>query len=197
MGPPSDLTIFDYKRDLSAAIKLLKRVNEGDDSVFKDIHPFLEVIRRRDEELAAARNAKETRRETRAKTGRKHSGLFEISPRYDKGSDFGAEGIVLARKGQLTLVWRYGSTYWASMFEPRVYAPGDLEVHGEGVNRSADYRNLTNNHRTPNTKDTRLTKALILRYADQINKVFDLAIADEIAKLKKTVIIDIDGQPQA
>ncbi|GBG14378.1 uncharacterized protein NMK_1977 [Novimethylophilus kurashikiensis] len=185
------LSILERSSKFETAVDLLTRVNEGDDSAVPEIHKFLSNLREREEILAIEHNKAETARDKRKNGGRKNSGLFEVAPRYENGTDFSAEGIVLARKGALRLIWRYGSKFWASQLEPSVYTPGELEVHGENPEqRHRNHRDLTNNHREPGTKDTRLTKALILRYAEQIDAVFGAGTAIQVAELKKTVLVD-------
>lgn len=170
------------------AIALLKRVHEGDDAVHLDIHAFLQQVKHRQEDRKVQQNQAEQRREKRRTAGRKNSGAFDLLPRYRDGADYGSEAIVLARKGDVHLVWRYGSKFWASQLEPSVYTPGELAIHGEAGRRLG--RKLTNNHRAPNSPDCRLNKALIERYASQIDAVFGQGAAEKIKSLKQTVLFE-------
>lgn len=174
------------------ALALLKRVHEGDDNVHVDIHSFLQQVKSRQEDRKVKQNQAESRREKRRTSGRRNSGAFEILPRVHDGADYGAEAIVLARKGDVRLVWRYGSKFWANQLEPSVYTPGDLKIHGEPGGRLGRY--LTHNHREPNTPDCRLNKALIERYAMQIDEVFGPGAAEKIKALKQTVLFETEPQ---
>lgn len=180
------------RREHTTAIRLLTAINEGDDSVMPEIYTFLKTVKARQEAEALATSGKQVRQEKRKKGGRKNSGAFEIAPRYEGGCDYSSSGLVLARNGDLRLVWRSGAKFWADQMTGYTYTPGDLEVLNAKGRTSA---HITNNHRSPGTKDTRLSKALILRYAEKIDALFGPGTAEKVAPLKATLLLDSTTPP--
>lgn len=177
------------QREHKTAIGLLKALNEGDDSVLPQVHTFLKSVAAREAAEVQARSSKAVKQEKRRTSGRKNSGNFEIAPREEGGVDYGNTGLVLARKGDIRLVWRTGHKFWADMMQGFVYTPGDLVVMNAKGRADA---HLTDNHRSPGTKDTRLTRKLIERHADKIDALFGAGAAARIAALTATVLLDAE-----
>lgn len=184
---------WDWMEDARAGIALLRRINSGDESAFREIEPLLKRIDDRDARHQAKQREKLARREKRAKIGRKNSGQFEIAPSHEGGVGFPASGIVLLRKDKVRLVWRSGGKYWSGIGTTS-YAPADLDIlepSGWGVKSTS----ITDNHgRSLHGKrdlDNRLTVNLILKYRAAINKVFGENAAELVAAggLKHTVVL--------
>lgn len=178
------------QREHQTALRLLTAINEGDDSVMPEIHTFLKSVKERIAGEAHVRSAKAVKAEKRKSIGRKNSGKFEVTPRVENGCDYGATGLVLARKGNTRLIWRSGTKFWADMLTGYTYTPGNLVIHAEdGLRRVADLK-LTNNHRNPGDPDTRLSKKLIEKFAERIDAVFGAGTAELVKKLDKTIVIE-------
>lgn len=169
------------------AIRLLTAIHEGDDSVMPEIHAFLKKVKDRVAQDAHARSAKEASRDKRQKTGRKNSGLFEVAPRLDNGRDYGDTGLILARKGNLRLIWRNGSRFWVNQLEGYTYSPGNLVMSVQNSGKADT--DLTKNHRNAGDPDTRLTRKLIEKFAEQIDAAFGPGTADAVKKLDKTYVV--------
>lgn len=173
-------------------LALLRRLDAGDETAYKEIEPLLKSFDAADRAASKARDEKEARIEKRRTSGRLHSGAFEVIPRSHQGCDWGSPSVVLLKKGTLILMWNYGSKFWASQMEPSVYTPGNLHIIDTGPR--ADRRDrirITDNHRDPGGPDCRLSKALILRYAKQIDDHFGAGAAEKVATagLKKTITL--------
>lgn len=178
------------QREHATAIRLLTAINEGEDGVMPEIHAFLKLVKDRCAAEAMTKAGQEARHEKRKSGGRKASGLFEIAPRVEGGTDFGADGLVLARKDNLRLVWRSGSKFWADMMTGYVYTPGELLIMAVPQGRTRpETQNLTDNHRSPNTPDTRLTRKLLERHAAAIDGAFGAGTAAAVAGLKQTIVL--------
>lgn len=52
----------------------------------------------------------------------------EVAPRYEPGVDYGAQGVVLIRKGDIRLIWRSGGMVWSGTGQPFNYFPTSLEL---------------------------------------------------------------------
>jgi hypothetical protein len=180
---------FVIREEHKEALRLLTALNEGDDSVMPAVHAFLKRVKDRQEAEAVARSAAEVKREKRKTAGRKNSDKFEVATRVEGGVDYGATGLVLARRGNLRLVWRSGAKFWADQLTGSTYTPGELVIMEmpEGARRPRTYQ-LTDNHRKPGTPDTRLSKKLLERYADRIDERFGAGAAVQIASLTQTVV---------
>lgn len=180
------------RREHTEAIRLLTCINEGDDSVMPAIHTFLKQVKARQEAEALAVSGRQVRQERRKKGGRKNSGAFEIAPRLEGGCDYTSTGLVLARKGSERLVWRSGGKFWADQMTGYTYTPGNLEVL-DARGRISAY--LTNNHRSPGSPDTRLSRKLIERHAEKIDLFFGVGTAEKVAALKATIVLDSPEAP--
>lgn len=181
---------FVIREEHREALRLLTALNEGDDSVMPTVHAFLRRVKNRQTTEAVAKSVAEVKRDKRKTAGRKNSDKFEVAPRLEGGVDYGATGLVLARRGNLRLVWRSGARFWADSLTGYTYTPGELVfmVMPEGARRPQTFQ-LTDNHRKPGTPDTRLSKKLLERYADKIDERLGSGVAAQVAGLTQTVVL--------
>ncbi len=102
----------------------------------------------------------------------------EIAPRHEHGVDYGRDGTVLARFGDLRLVWRGGGKYWSGLQGNR-YAPAALVV----------LEGRTTKHRIH--EGGRLSKKLIaqMHVWNKLEKAFGFHIAGHIA-IGSTVVYE-------
>lgn len=175
------------------ALKLLQAVSEGEDGLQPKVHDFLKKVAERKEREQVTANVKANNQEKRKKTGRMNSGAFEVCPRQEGGSDFGVEGLVLARMGKVRLVWRKGSKTWANQLEGSVYSPGNLTILTEASSRyhRPEIAYLTDNRRESGGPDTRVSRRLIEKFAERIDSVFGPGVAEQVAHLKQTIVIEV------
>lgn len=172
------------------AVQLLQAVSDGEEDVLPKIYAFLKSVAARKTAEQVRANVKSNNLEKRKKGGRKNSGAFEVCPRLESGADFGSTGLVLARKGNVRLIWRSGHKYWANMLEGSVYAPGNLVImtSAEG-HRRPGVESLTQNHRNAHEEGTRLSRALIEKFATRIDEVFGQGAAERVGALKETLVV--------
>ena len=101
----------------------------------------------------------------------------EIAPRVENGTDYGREGKVLVRKGDLSLVWRGPGMVWSGTGRPFMYCLTSLDVRTEGRAMSS-----------PVHKGGRLSKKLIAACWAEIDRQFGKGVADAI-DINKTLVI--------
>lgn len=187
------LTYHDHmltiQREHREALRLLAALNEGEDGVMPQVHVFLRKVKERQETERVAKAVASQKREQRKAGGRKNSDKFEVVPRMEGGVDYGATGLVIARRGNVRLIWRSGHTFWADQLTGSTYTPGDLVVmtSRESSKQRPQVVSLTDNHRNPGTPDTRLSRKLLERYKDKIDAVFGEGAAEQLYPLKQTV----------
>jgi hypothetical protein len=90
-----------------------------------------------------------------------------IRPRIEGGCDWGAERIVLVRKGDKELFWRKACKSWASLLDGYRHDPAALML--------CDHSNLTSGvpkEKTLHNTGGRLSKRLIMDHAEEIDKFF-------------------------
>lgn len=185
---------WDYLKDAKAGIALLRRLDNGDESAYKEIEPLLKRIDDRDAAHVKADQEKRERSAKRRQGDRKLSGKFTLAPSSENGVNYSASGIVLLQKGETRLVWRSGGNYWSGIRQ--AYAPADLEIlyphDGYSLNqvRSTD---LTSHHSRKLDGDrtyvAKLSKKLVMEHAAKIDEVFGAGAAERAAELKGTVTL--------
>lgn len=171
-------------REGGEAFKILRRIYEGENPPMVEIGQLLKQRKDRLELAAASRSKKEADRERRNKVGRAKSGKFEVAPRYENGTDFSADGIVLARMGTTRLVWRYAGKHWGNQLSGYVSHGATLELH----------QNTSLHKRLPRSlaEDGRLTSKRLTEpeLAGKIDAIFGAGAAVRIAELKGTVVFE-------
>lgn len=182
------VSITDYLKDRKEALAMLRRIDDGDDSVLEAIRPFLKRIDARDSEEDARIAAKADAKRRRQSGGRMNSGNFEVEPRMMDGVDYGATGLVLARCGGIRLVWRSGSKYYSGIGVWR-YAPACLEVMKPGNRTGTDITDWRGDG-----KKRFLTKKIIMDHAASIDAHLGAGAAAAVAAggLKATVVLEND-----
>lgn len=182
------MSAWDYLQDARASIALLRRLDAGDESAYKEIEPLLKLIDDRDAKHRAEYAAKQERREKRSAIGRKNSGQFQIAPSCENGVDHSASGIVLLQHTDgHRLVWRSGGCYTSG--QSRNYAPAELEIIRPYDDHNRVPMHLTNNFNNPRSNESRLSTALIMKYREKIDAVFGEGAAERASKLKSTIVI--------
>lgn len=164
------------------AVRILRRILAGEEKAWIEGEALVKAIDERDEKFKKEQEELQAKRDKRAKSGRMNSGKFEIAPRVEGGVDYSAAGIVLARKGELRLVWRSGGSYFSGRGRT-AYAPAELEVLG--LDRTST--SLTNHFNKG--KAQRLTPALIRQYRAQIDKYFGPGTSKKVEPLEATVVL--------
>lgn len=170
------------------ALKLLRRVNDGDETALKEVEAFINALDEKDVWAAQQRAALRARSEKRRTSGRKNSGRFEIAPANEGGIAWSASGIVLLKKDGIRLVWRSGGNYWSSRTQS--YGPAELTIIYPTPKRGhATYKDVTDNFTLAHKGgkvESRLSRALIEKYAPKIDEVFGPGAAAKIS-LKHTI----------
>lgn len=185
------ILLSDVLEDGREAVAILRKLlGQGRPVEFRDMADqaknLIARIDARDTQSTAAREALQLRRAKRRTTGRKNSGAFRIAPAQDHGCDHGVSGIILAEKGETWLVWRSGGTYWSG--RQQHYAPAELEIRLKPSDFSRMPIRLTCHFEAG--KAARLSRALILKHAAQIDKIFgEYSAATVAANLKHTVTL--------
>lgn len=165
------------------AISILRRILAGEKKAWVEGEKLIAQVDEAQDIAKKKEEAREASRAKREKSGRKNSGKFEIAPRYERGCDHGAEGLVLARNDTTRLIWRSGSTYFSGIGS-RGYAPAELELQIDGQAMS---KRITNNF-DDRQNVQRLTSNLIVRHGAAIDKIFGSGAARKIAPLEKTIV---------
>lgn len=177
-------SLLQDSREGDEAFKILRRIYEGENLPMVEIGQLLRRRADRLERLAVERSKKEADRERRNKVGRAKSGKFEVAPRYENGTDFSADGIVLARMGTMRLVWRYAGKHWGNQLSGYVSHGATLELH----------QNTSLHKRLPRSlaEEGRLTSKRLTEpeLAGKIDAIFGAGAAVRIAELKGTVVFD-------
>lgn len=168
-------------------INLLRRVNNGDETVLKEIDALLNYIDEEDAKLKEKEAKRKEALELKKTRGRKNSGAFEIAPRYENGVDYGNTGIVLLKNERCRLVWRSGSQYFAGI-GCVAYAPSELVIlmPPDGMTRNVK---VTDHFKDRGSKKYRLSSKLVLQYKEKIDKIFGEGSTEKAAALKQTVIL--------
>lgn len=182
------MSIVDIVRDREEALELLRRVvRSGGPSAFQvamsDAGRFLQRVEERDAKAKAENDAKEAQRLRRRTKGRDKSGAFEIAHKLEDGVDHSAQGVVLAKRAGLRLVWRYAGSYFSGRM--RHYSPPELEVLYAGQRMPKSITNHGDNRTLG--RGPRLSRDLILKHAEQIDSLFGQGVAAKVADLKATV----------
>jgi hypothetical protein len=166
-------------REGDEAIKILKRIYDGEDPPMLEIGSLLKTRREREEESVLAKSTKEAERERRKKIGRANSGNFVVAPRVENGCDYSNVGLVLAVMGDYRLVWRYAGKHWGDQLVGYVGHPASLALHQDRERLGKDIH-----------QGGRLTATLIMENQAAIDAVFGSGAAARISKLDKTVDFD-------
>lgn len=171
-------------KDRDKALDILRRISDGDSKATNEIEPLLQSIKRREEESKKEREAADERRKKRQSGGRKNGGKFEIARKVERGVDYGADGIVLAKsKDGKRLIWRYGHMSYMNRMQGSTYTPAHLMILEDGRER------LGRGVSEPGMGRMTLGAKIIMRYAEKIDAEFGAGTAAEVAKLKGTVIL--------
>lgn len=180
------MSSWDYLQDARAGIALLRRIEAGDETAFREIEPLLKRLDDRDAKHRTAEQEKLERSARRRQGDRKLSGRFKIAPSNDGGIAHSASGIILIEKGGTWLVWRSGGNYWSG--RQQHYGAAELEIRWPSVNsQNRMPGRLTDNFNSG--VPCKLSKALVLKYTDRIDEVFGAGAAAQAAELKGTVIL--------
>jgi len=178
------MSIFSLLEERRQLIEILKKISEQGLHFAKPA-TFWSYIDQARQLLAKIEEAnKPIIKVKKIKTGREHSGKFEIAPSVENGADHGNTGIVLIKNKQYRLVWRKGSTY-PSGIGIRRYAPAELEILTLGKTMSTSITNHFNSG-----KSKRLSKSLILEHKELINEYFGNGAAELASNLEKTIVIE-------
>lgn len=176
------------------AVAILRRIVEADDqNAREEARRFIERLDREEARSKAQADAKQARREHRRTVGRENSAAFEIVPQTENGVHHAAIGIVLAKRGDIRLVWRRSGRYWSG--RQQHYAPPELQVLLPDAQLPVSLTYHSNNRTIG--KGPRLSRALILRYAEKIDETFGQGTAAKVADLKATVICETDKKDSA
>lgn len=177
------------------AVALLRRLIKPAErmAALHEAQRLLHSIDQRNKAKQETEAGKLERRHRRLKLGRDNSGLFEIAPAHDheNGVAHSSKGVILIRKGQTWLVWRYGGYFWSG--RARHYAPPELEIRFPPSRQHRMPGKITDHF---GGRAKRLSKALMLRHVDQIDSVFGAGATAKAAKLKGTVVL-IPGREHA
>jgi hypothetical protein len=176
------LNLLKSDKEGRKAIAILERIDQGEDVPHVEIHELLKARKARIEAWDLARSVKQAAKERRQNVGRAKSGKFEVAPRYENGTDFSAEGIILARMGdKYKLIWRYAGKHWSNLLTGYVSHGASLELHQPGPYS----RNLPKDL----LEGGRLTAKRIMEVAEKIDEIFGAGTAVQVAELKGTVTI--------
>lgn len=162
------------------AILLLRRLVDGQD-ITDEAREFIKDIDIADEARKNEERRKEEYRKKRETRGRRNSGKFEIEPRVVGGADWGADGLVLAKKGGTRLVWRAGSKYFSGVGQ-QSYAAARLQVL---FPEQHSWKDIMEQY--PDGKRRTLSAKLIFAHEEQIDSIFGKGTASKVAKLEGTV----------
>lgn len=187
------MSLSDYLKERAVALGILRRLDAGDASAMEEVRPLLKKIDDRERVHQEEESQRVAKKERRQKSGRLNSGAFEVAPRVERGVDFGAKGLVLARKGTVRLVWRYAHTAYLNRLNGSVAASPSLEVLTEGGSLPKD---ITDSYRNTRRGGWRLSRNLIMEYASQIDSFFGAGVAAQVSELKGTVVVE-DNPAQA
>lgn len=181
------MSYFDFLRERTDAIAILRRIDAGELNATAEIRSFLRRVDARCKAEEDAHSQRTAARERRAKIGRKQSGKFDIEPRVLDGTDHGNTGIILARNEKLRLVWRSGAMYFSGVGR-QAYAAADLEVLGYGGRIPVS---ITESQFKSRRGGWRLSKALIMEFASSIDKHFGAGTAAAIAQAGLKTTLDL------
>jgi hypothetical protein len=160
---------------------ILERIARGEVVPVDEVETLLNDRRQRRRDYEEAQSIKQAAKERRQKVGRAKSGAFEVAPRIENGSDWSAEGIVLARKPGVRLIWRYSGKHYANLLNGYVSHGASLTALTDDGNRTRDRYLL---------EGGKLSRKYLMTVADKIDEIFGHGAAERIATLKGTVAYD-------
>lgn len=106
-----------------------------------------------------------------------------ILPRRDGGSDWGTERFLLARRGKIELFWWKAHKAWQDRLIGYQPEPASLSLQLPQAGVNFTYCITSTLH-----EGGRLSRKLLLQYADKINEAFGVKIADKLDP-QKTLLI--------